>query len=70
MGLAWGIWHIPLFLVEGTTQHRWQLEVGLVPAVLCYTVFVTAWSVQYTWVFNHHHGSVLLAAVQHVLDAR
>ena len=65
VGLIWGIWHIPLFLVEGTTQYRWQLEVGMVPAVLCYTVFVIAWSVQYTWVFNHHHGSVLLAAVQH-----
>jgi CAAX protease family protein len=65
VGALWGIWHIPLFLTEGTTQYKWQLEAGLIPAVLCYTVFVTAWSIQYTWVFNNTSGSVLLAAVMH-----
>jgi membrane protease YdiL (CAAX protease family) len=65
IGALWGLWHIPLFLVEGTTQFDWRLDAGLIPAVLMYTVFVTAWSVQYTWVFNNTKGSVLLAAVFH-----
>jgi len=65
VGVAWGIWHIPLFLIEGTTQYRWQMEAGLIPAVLGYTVFVIAWAIQYTWVFNNTRGSVLLAAVLH-----
>jgi membrane protease YdiL (CAAX protease family) len=65
IGLVWGIWHIPLFLTTGTIQHKWQLEAGLIPAVLVYTVFCMAWSIQYTWVFNNTKGSVLLAAVVH-----
>jgi membrane protease YdiL (CAAX protease family) len=65
IGVLWGLWHIPLFLVEGTTQYEWRLDAGLIPAVLMYTVFVTAWSIQYTWVFNNTKGSVLLAAVLH-----
>jgi membrane protease YdiL (CAAX protease family) len=65
IGTLWGLWHVPLFVTEGTTQYKWQAAAGLIPSVLCYTVFVTAWSVQYTWVFNNTNGSVLLAAVQH-----
>jgi membrane protease YdiL (CAAX protease family) len=65
IGVLWGIWHIPLFLVKGTIQYEWQLEAGMIPAVLGYTVFVIAWSIQYTWVFNNTRGSVLLAAVLH-----
>ena len=65
IGVLWGLWHIPLFLVEGTTQYNWRLDAGLIPAVLGYTVFVIAWSIQYTWVFNNTKGSVLLAAVLH-----
>jgi hypothetical protein len=65
IGVLWGLWHIPVFLVEGTTQYAWRLDAGLIPAVLGYTVFVTAWSIQYTWVFNNTRGSVLLAAVVH-----
>ena len=37
----------------------------MIPAVLGYSVFVIAWSIQYTWVFNNTRGSVLLAAVMH-----
>ena len=65
IGVLWGLWHIPLFLVEGTTQYNWRLDVGLIPAVPMYTVFLIAWSIQYTWVFNNTKGSVLLAAVVH-----
>jgi len=65
IGLLWGMWHIPLFLIKGTIQYQWQLEAGLLPAILGYTLFNIAWSIQYTWVFNNTRGSVLLAAVVH-----
>jgi membrane protease YdiL (CAAX protease family) len=65
IGVLWGIWHIPLFLTEGTTQSKWLSEAGWIPAVLGYTVYCMAWSIQYTWVFNNTKGSVLLAAVMH-----
>jgi membrane protease YdiL (CAAX protease family) len=65
VGVLWGLWHIPLYFVDGTVQYEWRLEAGLAPAVLGYTVFVIAWSIQYTWLFNNTRGSVLLAAVMH-----
>jgi membrane protease YdiL (CAAX protease family) len=64
IGLLWGMWHIPLFLTEGTIQSQWLAEVGWMSAV-GFTVFCMAWSIQYTWVFNNTKGSVLLAAVIH-----
>jgi membrane protease YdiL (CAAX protease family) len=65
VGVIWAVWHIPLSFTQGTIQYRWQQEVGLIPAILGYSVFVIAWSIQYAWVFNNARGSVLLAAVQH-----
>ena len=65
VGGLWGVWHLPLFLTAGTTQYQWRLEAGWLLPVLTYTVFVSAWSIQYTWVFNHTRGSVLVAAVLH-----
>jgi membrane protease YdiL (CAAX protease family) len=65
IGVLWGLWHIPLFLVEGTTQYEWNMKAGLVTAILGYLVFIIAWTIQFTWVFNNTKGSVLLAAVLH-----
>ena len=65
VGVIWSIWHIPLFLTKGTIQYEWQQSVGMIPAILGYAVFVIAWAIQYTWVFNNTRGSVLLAAVLH-----
>src|SRR5215212_2550982 len=65
IGVLWGLWHIPLYFVKGTSQYDWRMAGGLIPTFLGYTVFVIAWSIQYTWVFNNTKGSVLLAAVVH-----
>lgn len=65
IGVMWAIWHIPLSFTDGTIQYKWRLEVGLIPAILGYSAFVIAWSIQYAWVFNNTKGSVLLAAVIH-----
>lgn len=65
IGALWGIWHIPLFLTEGTSQHEWLMQGGWLLSAGGYMVFVIAWSIQYTWVFNNTKGSVLMAAVLH-----
>lgn len=65
IGTVWGIWHIPLFLTDGTVQSEWLAQGGWLVAVGGYTAFCIAWSIQYTWVFNSTGGSVLLAAVMH-----
>jgi len=64
IGFLWGLWHIPLFLTEGTIQSDWLAQAGLI-APIGYIVFNMAWSIQYTWVFNNTKGSVLLSAVIH-----
>ena len=65
IGGLWALWHIPLYFVQGTSQYDWRMVGGLIPTFVGYTVFVIAWSIQYTWVFNNTKGSVLLAAVVH-----
>jgi len=65
VGVAWAVWHIPLFFIKGTSQYEQQLEGGLLPAILGYSAFVIANSVLFTWLFNNTRGSVLLAAVFH-----
>jgi membrane protease YdiL (CAAX protease family) len=65
VGIAWATWHIPLFFIKGTSQYEQQSQGGLLPAILAYSVFVIASSIQFAWVFNNTKGSVLLAAVMH-----
>jgi membrane protease YdiL (CAAX protease family) len=65
VGVAWATWHIPMFFIKGTSQYDQQLQGGLLPAILSYSAFVIAQSVQFTWLFNNTRGSVLLAAVFH-----
>jgi membrane protease YdiL (CAAX protease family) len=59
------LWHLPMFFMVGQTQYSWVQDIGFFPALFGYGVFVTAWAIQYTWVFNNTDGSVLLSAVVH-----
>ena len=65
VGAFWSLWHIPLYFLDGSLQYSFRMDAGLIPAILGYTVFLIAWSIQYTWLFNNTKGSVLLAAVFH-----
>lgn len=65
VGVIWATWHIPLFFLKGTAQYEMQLQGGLLPAILAFSIFVIVTSIQFTWVFNNTKGSVLLAAVFH-----
>jgi membrane protease YdiL (CAAX protease family) len=57
LGIAWAIWHLPLFLIPGSFQSTVPF-----PGFLISTV---ATSVLLGWLFNHARGSVLVAALFH-----
>ncbi|MFC7251521.1 CPBP family intramembrane glutamic endopeptidase [Halomicroarcula sp. GCM10025324] len=57
IGVGWFAWHLPLFLVGGSSQAG-------VP-VYYYGVAVIALSVVFTWLYNETGGSVLLTMVLH-----
>ncbi|MBX7233315.1 MAG: CPBP family intramembrane metalloprotease [Caldilineales bacterium] len=65
VGVAWATWHIPLFFVKGTMQYELQLQGGALLAILGYSAWIIAHSIQFTWLFNNTRGSVLMAAVLH-----
>lgn len=57
LGLVWGVWHLPAFLLAGTQQSAWSFTPFLIGTV--------AISVVATALFNATRGSMLLAAVLH-----
>lgn len=57
LGLVWGVWHVPLFLTEGTFQAR-------IP-FLGFMLSILATSVMISWLYNRARGSVLIAALCH-----
>jgi CAAX protease family protein len=57
LGVLWGLWHLPTFLVPGTPQYGLPL-----PAFVLLTV---EYSILMTWVYLHTKGSVLIATLFH-----
>jgi membrane protease YdiL (CAAX protease family) len=57
LGLLWGLWHIPLFLIPGSFQASLSFPGFLLSAL--------ATSILFTWLFNHTNGSVLIAGLFH-----
>lgn len=57
LGIIWGLWHVPLFLVAGSFQST--IPFG------GFMISIVATSVVVSWIFNHTRGSVLLAALFH-----
>ena len=64
LGIGWGIWHLPLFMIPGTYQALFPFP-GPIAAWLGFMVLVIPMSILTTWVFNHTRGSVLIAALFH-----
>jgi membrane protease YdiL (CAAX protease family) len=58
LGVVWGIWHLPAFLLSGTPQSAWSLTPFVVGTV--------ALSVIVTPLFNRAQGSILLPALFHL----
>ena len=51
LGVVWAFWHLPLMVIG-------QIH-------LSDQVYIVAWTVVFTWVFNNTNGSVLIAMLMH-----
>ncbi len=59
LGVIWGLWHLPAFLLSGTQQSEWSFS-AFFAGCLAISVIATA-------LFNQSHGSILLSALFHFL---
>jgi membrane protease YdiL (CAAX protease family) len=62
IGLFWGLWHLPLFFIRGTTQYRWGF------GSVRFWLFLTAsfpLSAIFTSVYNRNNRSILSAVLLH-----
>ena len=71
IGILWGLWHTPLFLIEGIPfYYELGQTYGVIPAVLGLSFLLTVpWSILLTWMYNHTKGSLLLVCVFHGAEA-
>jgi uncharacterized protein len=59
VGLVWGLWHVPLFYMVGTSQHELAIPfIGFVGGIM-------AVSVPFTWLHNNTHRSTWTAMFLH-----
>jgi membrane protease YdiL (CAAX protease family) len=65
VGFWWGMWHAPMFFIEGTFQATLGDELGFWSAIGFWTFATMIFSIGFTWLFNSVGGSTLAAAVLH-----
>jgi membrane protease YdiL (CAAX protease family) len=58
LGVAWSLWHLPLFIIAGTAQYG----TPFVP----FLITLTAWSLIVTWLVVRAGGSVVVAMLFHI----
>jgi membrane protease YdiL (CAAX protease family) len=61
VGLVWALWHLPLFMMVGTSQH----ELGI--PFIGFLIKFMASSVLYTWLYNNTKQSLWSAILLHWL---
>ena len=61
VGLVWALWHLPLFMLVGTSQH--ELGIPFMP----FLIELTASSILYTWLYNNTKQSLWSAILLHWL---
>ena len=57
LGVLWGLWHLPTFVIPGTPQYGHPFA--------AFVLLTTAYSILLTFLFLHTRGSVLLATLFH-----
>ena len=57
VGVIWGLWHLPAFLIPWSTQHN-------LPVIL-FLLHDLALAVLFTWIFNNTGGSVFMSMLAH-----
>jgi membrane protease YdiL (CAAX protease family) len=67
LGLVWGLWHLPLFVVFGTNQQHVLAYLPVPPAVTVgvYVLSVIAFNVIVVWVYLNTRGSLLMTTMIH-----
>jgi uncharacterized protein len=64
LGAIWGLWHLPLFFMKGTTQG----EMGLLSLRFwLFFIQVLPLAVLFTWVYNNNGRSTLSAILMHFM---
>lgn len=59
VGIAWAFWHLPLFLMPGTSQHELAIPFA------GFVVGIVSTSVIFAWLHNHTGGSIWTAIFFH-----
>jgi CAAX protease family protein len=62
LGVLWGAWHLPQFLIPAWASENGGLSIT---SVAVFLLTVVAIAVLLTWVFNHTGGSLLLTMLVH-----
>jgi membrane protease YdiL (CAAX protease family) len=57
VGVIWGLWHLPAFLIPWSTQHNLPVTLFLIHDI--------ALAVLFSWIFNNTGGSILMAMLAH-----
>jgi uncharacterized protein len=57
LGVLWGAWHLPTFVVSGAPQYGLPLSP--------FVILTVAYSILLTWVYIHTRGSVLVSTLLH-----
>jgi len=65
LGVLWGLWHLPLFLLIPGYNGAGTGLVGILIPFVAFVITVVAFAVILTWVFNNTRGSLLLAILLH-----
>jgi hypothetical protein len=61
IGVVWGLWHLPLFMMVGTSQH----ELGI--PFIGFLLIMSANSLFYTWLYDNTQQSLWSAILLHWL---
>jgi membrane protease YdiL (CAAX protease family) len=66
LGVMWGLWHLPMFFMQGTYQHD-ELIIGSMRFWLGFCASIVALTVLMTWVYNNTRRSTLSAILIHLM---
>ena len=61
LGFFWGLWHLPLFFMEGTVQA--EAAIPIWEFILQQMVL----AILYTWLYNNTRGTLLVAILFHTI---
>ncbi len=64
LGIIWGGWHLPSYLVSGTSQFQNLQKYGMIELVFFFMAII-ATSILFTWVYNNTKGSLLIMIIFH-----